>query len=383
MIYGHFTEGGGGKIGFVRSNTGAVARECCAQGAQHYVSDVSNSAIVKYNCVEFVRSWKHKAAFTMAEILLSLTIIGVVAAITLPSLTGNINERTWNTQRKALYARMSQAIALMPALNGYGTLKEESSAGASDGVDTATETFLTDGLAKVLKINNICDNEHLEDCGIVTSFTNMGGSTISTPTTLHEMNTKFKRLIGFQGEFSAINTRAAAFETQNGESILAFYNQSCTTEYISNETISGVGNTWGIPHKTMCLNLIYDLNGNKGPNTVGKDIGFITVFNSIDSIVVAPTPSSVNNAKFEGNDTIAWTDAAKACTKENSDSRLPNIEEASAMLINHNLINYNTGNLWSSTPLATNPKQAWQVDFSGMRLTELKHSTRYVRCIKR
>ena len=46
-------------------------------------------------------------AFTMAEILLSLTIIGVVAAITLPSLTGNINERTWNTQRKALYARMS------------------------------------------------------------------------------------------------------------------------------------------------------------------------------------------------------------------------------------------------------------------------------------
>lgn len=57
-----------------------------------------------------------KKAFTMAEILLSLTIIGVVAAITLPSLTGNINERTWNTQRKALYARMSQAISLMPGI---------------------------------------------------------------------------------------------------------------------------------------------------------------------------------------------------------------------------------------------------------------------------
>ena len=66
-----------------------------------------------------------RIAFTMAEILLSLTIIGVVAAITLPSLTGNINERTWNTQRKALYARFSQAIALMPALNGFGTLIEE------------------------------------------------------------------------------------------------------------------------------------------------------------------------------------------------------------------------------------------------------------------
>ena len=85
-------------------------------------------------------------AFTMAEILLSLTIIGVVAAITLPSLTGNINERTWNTQRKALYARFSQAIALMPALNSYGTYSQETdSAGSTSITDTAAETFITDG----------------------------------------------------------------------------------------------------------------------------------------------------------------------------------------------------------------------------------------------
>ena len=81
--------------------------------------------------------------FTMAEILLSLTIIGVVAAITLPSLTGNINERTWNTQRKALYARFSQAMALMPSLNGYGTLRESTdSAGSTSIEDTAAETFI-------------------------------------------------------------------------------------------------------------------------------------------------------------------------------------------------------------------------------------------------
>ena len=80
-------------------------------------------------------------AFTMAEILLSLTIIGVVAAITLPSLTGNINERTWNTQRKALYARFSQAIALMPALNGYGTLTEGDSSTSAE--ETAAETVVT------------------------------------------------------------------------------------------------------------------------------------------------------------------------------------------------------------------------------------------------
>ena len=91
-----------------------------------------------------------KLAFTMAEILLSLTIIGVVAAITLPSLMGNINERTWNTQRKALHARMSQAIAMMPQLNGYGTYTTD--ADGSVTADTAAEAFLTEGLSKVLKI---------------------------------------------------------------------------------------------------------------------------------------------------------------------------------------------------------------------------------------
>ena len=156
----------------------------------------------------------------MAEILLSLTIIGVVAAITLPSLTGNINERTWNTQRKALYARMSPAIALMPALNGYGTLRESTdSAGSTSIEDTAAETFVTRGLSSVLKINNICDNEHLEDCGIPAKITPLdGGSMIN----LDDISTLVK-LCPFMNSnadgysHSQIDTKAAAFETQNGE----------------------------------------------------------------------------------------------------------------------------------------------------------------------
>ncbi len=324
------------------------------------------------------------AAFTMAEILLSLTIIGVVAAITLPSLTGNINERTWNTQRKALYARMSQAISLMPALNGYGTLIEGTD--STSAQDTVAETFITSGLAKVLKINNIC-SDNLEDCGIVNSFTNMANVKIPTPTTLHDLNAFFSQATYGGASFSTLNTNAAAFESQNGESIIAYYNPSCTTEYISNETVSSTGNTFGFPQKTMCVNFIYDLNGNKGPNTVGKDIGIMTVFNATDSVVVAPVPSSTNYATYEGNNTIAWENAAKACSQEDSESRLPNIEELSSMLINQNIINLNNapGDLvWSSTVFSAAPRQAWQVYVTrGVRDTENKSLTRGVRCVKR
>ena len=41
-----------------------------------------------------------KFAFTMAELLLSLTIIGVVAAITLPALMGNITAGAGSLQSR-------------------------------------------------------------------------------------------------------------------------------------------------------------------------------------------------------------------------------------------------------------------------------------------
>ena len=221
-----------------------------------------------------LKEMTYVCAFTMAEILLSLTIIGVVAAITLPSLTGNINERTWNTQRKALYARFSQAIALMPSLNGYGTLTEGDS--STSAVDTAAETFVTAGLSKVLKINNICDSEHLADCGIPSKITAVNGSipysaySQGLPETLYGYNSMFGNFsfnyvgnggTAFSGNVSAraFDSKVAAFETANGESIAVYYNPQCQSNM--NETSAFYAQT------KICANFVYDLNGSKGPNT--------------------------------------------------------------------------------------------------------------------
>lgn len=277
----------------------------------------------------------------MAEILLSLTIIGVVAAITLPSLTGNINERTWNTQRKALYARFSQAIALMPSLNGYGTL--------DDTNDTAAETFVTEGLAKVLKINNICDADHLTDCGIPDKITTTEGNLIDSFTNNHNTMAKFNNM--FNGSFShsgwgsaednvtsysQSDTKAAAFETQNGESILVFYNPHCQQDY--NQT------NWHFIQPKICANFVYDLNGNKGPNTVGKDIGFITALYPSDSVVVSPLPIG----KWKNN-SVQYLQAASACMAQDAESRPPNREEAAALFCNKELLGgYNGSQHWGS-----------------------------------
>ncbi len=321
----------------------------------------------------------HGRGFTMAEILLSLTIIGVVAAITLPSLTGNVNERVWNTQKKALYARFSQALALMPSLSGYGSYVG-SNLGSASGfkvsvtTDTAAEAFLTDGLSKVIKVNNICDNTHLADCGIPTTYTNLAGSTKTFPTKMSELNSMFTGSYEYGGNNTNpqkdIDTKAAAFETQNGESIAVFYNPQCQAD---------LGETgFYMSQPKMCANFIYDLNGNKGPNAVGKDIGFITALYASDPVIVAPQPLATSpSGSFER------VNASAACTTQDSESRLPNINELSAMFYNKDLLGIVAGFYWSSSaaPVST----SWFLYFgTGYISTPVSDSTSYsVHCVKR
>ena len=316
----------------------------------------------------------------MAEILLSLTIIGVVAAITLPSLTGNINERTWNTQRKALYARFSQAIALMPSLNGYGTLTEGVDASGSTVVteDTATETFITGGLAKVLKINNICDKDHLEDCGISLQMTDALGNKIDTPVKISDLNEKNTEA-GYSsggGAFSYhhADVNAAAFETANGESVLAFYNPTC-----SSAEIYGVMDTMMVPDK-VCVNFLYDLNGTKGPNTFGKDIGLIAALYPSDSVVVAPMPY------LRGGDlSVAWSAANSSCKNVDSEYRAPNLEEMIVLMYNSDLVNLGNNKYWTSK---REGNKAWAVSLTNrafkadIDVTD-NNQPMSVRCVKR
>ena len=320
----------------------------------------------------------------MAEILLSLTIIGVVAAITLPSLTGNINERTWNTQRKALYARFSQAIALMPALNGYGTLTTGTDASGSTIVteDTAAETFVTAGLAKVLKINNICAHDHLADCGIPAKLNPLlGGSAVDFPTYWYKLEPKMLaaglHVYGSYSELaSQINAKAAAFETANGESVAVFYNKNC--KFNMNE------DSYFVASGRVCANFIFDLNGTKGPNTVGKDIGVMTILYPSDPKIAAPYPAvnPLTGTYALKPSSAGSVSASKACTNYDSEYRLPNAEELSSMVVNASLFGTISGNYWSSSPVG-NGSGYW-LTWNDIGLDD--HSGSYegkVWCIKR
>jgi len=59
-----------------------------------------------------------RVAFTLAEVLITLAIIGVVAAMTIPTLISNYKKQATETKIKRFYSMMTQAIRLSEVDNG-------------------------------------------------------------------------------------------------------------------------------------------------------------------------------------------------------------------------------------------------------------------------
>jgi len=59
-----------------------------------------------------------KSAFTLAEVLITLAIIGVVAAITIPTLTANYKKKVIETRLAKFYSTINQAMKLSSVDNG-------------------------------------------------------------------------------------------------------------------------------------------------------------------------------------------------------------------------------------------------------------------------
>ncbi len=61
---------------------------------------------------------KKQRAFTLAEVLITLGVIGVVAALTIPTLIANHRNKVTETKLKKFYSVMNQAIKLAEVENG-------------------------------------------------------------------------------------------------------------------------------------------------------------------------------------------------------------------------------------------------------------------------
>ena len=189
-------------------------------------------------------------AFTLAEVLITLGIIGVVAALTMPALITNIQDRIQAKRIENINQKLSKVtdkMAVQSGLTGYGT----------------TMAFVQE-MSKHMKIAKICDNEHLAECWPTQEVTlNDEGKTWEIAKTKNAKTLK----ISTNAEDWA---DTVGIVTGDGTGMILSYNKKC--EFSVDDVGLKYDNSTGKSNSLVCLSGVFDWNGSSKPNKLGKDV---------------------------------------------------------------------------------------------------------------
>jgi prepilin-type N-terminal cleavage/methylation domain-containing protein len=162
-------------------------------------------------------------AFTLAEVLITLGIIGIVAAMTIPTLMNNIQDQQYKVAWKKAFSNINQVTQLLIMDNG----------GSLDGVFTSNQNLM-DNYGKYMKFVKTCGGNFVTD-GCWPSYAKYLGG---TP----------------RGDINGVGTGAVL-----SDGTLAYF------EFKSTDCTSPLGTL------LTCGYITFDINGFKNPNTIGKD----------------------------------------------------------------------------------------------------------------
>ena len=220
------------------------------------------------------------AAFTLAEVLITLGIIGVVAAMTMPSLVQNYKNKQTVAQLKKIYSVLSQATVMAESENG--PISDWNMVDGSCESMNEIVSFYTPYL-KTLK-----DCKQSKGCWATTTIKGLGGTT--------------SRLDEFSGSFDCAKHSIALTD---GTYIVFDIYGSLSTFGIENDFPNNNNTTMGF---------FVDLNGAKNPNVVGRDI--FTFALTKHGIVPAGIHNNSAHCTRELNDWNSGIDCAAKVLKE-------------------------------------------------------------------
>ena len=166
-----------------------------------------------------------KKNFTLSEVLITLVVIGIIAAITVMILITDIQEKATVQRVKQAYSMLSQAYGII--------LKDEGSPdewGMQGMYDDISHKILAKKFIPYMKVQT--------DCTDMTS-THQSGKYCSS---------RYSDIASYSS-FTTINGLVFTFRS---------WNKNCTSRY-------------GYV-KNVCGQIIVDINGNKNPNVLGRDL---------------------------------------------------------------------------------------------------------------
>ena len=187
-----------------------------------------------------MKKYWNKKAFTLAEVLVTLTVVALAAVITLPVFRGGVDQKVTDGQKKTFKAKLKENLHAMQLA---GDLAE--------GYDT-TEDFIK-AMQKHMHIAQTCKPEKLSDCfpsKVITEDKQVkyNVQNIRKASDLHKIYTEDSDVWG------------VVFA--DGTSAILAYDSDC---YVKDKYDSSAD-------LQKCFVMVYDTNGKNAPNIYGVDV---------------------------------------------------------------------------------------------------------------
>ena len=256
-----------------------------------------------------------KVAFTLAEVLITLGIIGIVAALTLPAFISNVQGRIQAKRVENINQKLSKVtdkMAVQSGLIGYPD----------------TMAFVQE-MKKHMSIAKVCDNSHLSECWGTTEV-DVGKD---KPWEISKTKTAKNLKIGEPDNWAD----TVGIVTADGTPMILSYDKNCNFD--PNNAGLQYNQSSGKSNSLACLSGVFDWNGGAKPNKLGDDVitlgmasglGSSCAFEVGSTCYTAPfTPTPLTFAECEAqksalgikeccstngcNNTDYWAGAVKQC----------------------------------------------------------------------
>ena len=189
--------------------------------------------------------------FTLAEVLITLGIVGVVAAMTMPVLINNVQARVKAKRIENIKQKLSKATDKMAVQSGM-----------TDYGDTLA--FVTE-LNKHMKLAKICDNAHIAECWPVPEVNLKDkGKTWEISKTQNAKTLKIPK------DSQPNYADTVGIITADGTSLILSYDKKSSFDV--NNTGLKFNKDSALSNSMSCLAGVFDWNGSSKPNKLGEDI---------------------------------------------------------------------------------------------------------------
>ena len=197
-------------------------------------------------------------AFTLNEVMIVLAVLGIVAALTMPTLNANIQSRKWSATSQDFVRELEESLKIMnlkKVLAGHAT----------------TKSFVSK-LSEYISVVKICNNDELLECFSDKVTWGLGEA---TPEEIDMTKVKKAKHFGLDDWKSEL----IGVQFNNGVNALVAYNPECSANHLSNDN-----------NLLDCVAMLYDVSGFAFPNQSGKDLktyGVISKLGPSDCLIEA------------------------------------------------------------------------------------------------